>query len=108
MFYSLERQALVKASDKSEEMMINQNIFSSYHFYAPFMEYSSLSIEEALTSENIMIQAFAMFDRRLGKRRIKKLNFSIEDTHPLILDFYKIRCDVEGISLINHETLSKL
>lgn len=49
-----------------------------------------------------------MLDRRLGKRRIKKLNFNIEDTHPLILDFYKIRCDVEGISLINQETLSKL
>ncbi|MFY0741316.1 nonribosomal peptide synthetase [Solibacillus silvestris] len=99
MFYSLERQALVKASDKSEEMMINQNIFSSYHFYAPFMEYSSLSIEEALTSENIMIQAFAMFDRRLGKRRLENLILTSKNTHPLILRFYKIRCDVEGIAV---------
>jgi len=97
MFQSPERQALIKASDKSEEMMIDQNIFSSYHFYEPFMEYSSLSIEEALSSENILIRAFAMFDRRLGKRRLKNLRFTSENTHPLILEFYKIRCDVEGI-----------
>lgn len=99
MFNSPERQALVKASDKSEEMMINQNIFCSYHFYAPFMEYSSLSIDEALSSENIMIQAFAMFDRRLGKRRLKNLGFTSDNTHPLILGFFKIRCDVEEISV---------
>lgn len=99
MLHSLERQALLKASDQSEEIMIHQNIFSSYHFYAPFMEYSSLSIDEALSSENIIIRAFAMFDRRLGKRRLRNLSFKSENTHPLILEFYKIRCDVEGVSL---------
>lgn len=99
MFQSPERQALIKASDQSEEMMISQNIFSSYHFYEPFMEYSLLSIDEALTSDNILIQAFAMFDRRLGKRRVRNLSFKSENTHPLILKFYKIRCDVEGISV---------
>lgn len=97
MFQSPERQALIKASDQSEEMMISQNIFSSHQFYEPFMEYGSLSIEEALSSENILIRAFAMFDRRLGKRRLKDLRLTSENTHPLILEFYKIRCDVEGI-----------
>lgn len=101
MFNSPERKELIIASHNAEEMMINQSIFSSYHFYAPFMEYGSLSIDEALHSENIIIRAYAMLDRRLGKRRLKKLNFTIEDTHSLILDFYKIRCDVEGISIIN-------
>ena len=108
MFNSPERKELLTASDNVEKWMINQNIFNSYHFYGSFMKYSSLTIDEALNSENIIIRAYAMLDRRLGKRRIKKLNFNIEDTHPLILDFYKIRCDVEGISLINQETLSKL
>ena len=100
MFNSPERQELIKASDKSEEMMINQNTFNSYHFYAPFMEYGSLSIDEALHSENVIIRAYALLDRRLGKRRLKKLKFTIGDTHPLILDFFKIRCDVEEISIL--------
>lgn len=99
MFNSNERQELLLASDQAEEMMVNQMIFDSYHFYEPFMRYGSLSIEEALQSENIIIQAYAMLDRRLGKRRLQKLNFSIENTHPLIFDFYKIRCEVEGIRL---------
>lgn len=96
MFNSKERQELGKLSDNAEEMMVNQNMFESYHFYSAFMKYSSLSIEEAMNSENILVRAYAMFDRRLGKRRLKELHL-MEDTHPLIADFYKIRCDVEGI-----------
>jgi hypothetical protein len=97
MFNSKERQKLEKLSDDAEEMMIIQNIFESYHLYSAFMKYSSLSIEGAMNSENIMIRAYAMLDRRLGKRRLKELQL-MEDTHPLIADFYKIRCDVEGIA----------
>ena len=98
MFYSPERQALVQASDVAENRLIDQGIFKSYHLYAPFMKYSSLSIEEALNADNVIVRAYSMLDRRLGKRRLKKLHFP-EDTHPLIIDFYKIRCEVEGILL---------
>lgn len=96
MFNSQDRKELLKASDAAEEMMINQSIFESYHLYEAFLSYGSLSIEEALNSENIIIRAFSMFDRRLGKRRLLKLNFP-QDTHPLIIEFYKLRCEVEGI-----------
>ncbi|WP_099355385.1 SF0329 family protein [Fredinandcohnia onubensis] len=98
MFNSKERQELEKLSDDAEVIMMNQNnTFESYYLYSAFMKYSSLSIEEAINSENILIRAYAMFDRRLGKRRLKELDIT-EHTHPLILDFYKIRCDVEGIT----------
>ena len=99
MFNSPERQALVRASNHAEEMLLTQNVFNAYHFYAPLMEYSSLSIDEALQSEHIIIKAYAMLDRRLGKRRLIKFNFNLQDTHPVILAFYKIRCKVEGISV---------
>ncbi|SOC27565.1 hypothetical protein SAMN05880501_12324 [Ureibacillus xyleni] len=96
MFQSAERQELLKAGDEAEQILTNQNIFESYHLYEPLMTYSSLSIEEAWNSENVMIKAFSMFDRRVGKRRLKQFTLT-QDTHPLIVDFYKIRCDVEGI-----------
>lgn len=98
MFNSKERLELSKASDAAEKMLIDQSIFESYYLYTAFMEYSSLSIEEAMNSENIIIRAFSMLDRRLGKRRLTEIKFT-KDTHPLILDFHKIRCDVEGIKL---------
>jgi len=96
MFNSVEYQELEKLSDDAEKMMMNQNMFESYHLYQAFMRYSTLSIEEAINSENVLIRAYAMLDRRLGKRRLTELDLT-EDTHPLIADFYKIRCDVEGI-----------
>jgi hypothetical protein len=97
MFNSEERKDLTKASEDAEEFLINQNILESYHLYAPLMEYGSMSIDEAMNSKNIIIKAYSMLDRRLGKRRLEKLEFTNE-THPLILDFYKIRCGVEGIT----------
>lgn len=100
MFHSPERQALVQASDVAENRLIDQGIFTGYHLYDPLMQYSSLSIEEAMNAENIIVRAYSMLDRRLGKRRLKKLHFT-EDTHPLIIDFYKIRCEVEGIKSSN-------
>lgn len=97
MFNSEEQQELTKATEDVEEILINQNIFESYHLYAPFMDYGSLSIEEAMDSENIIIKAYSMFDRRLGRRRLERIEFT-NRTHPLIVDFYKIRCGVEGIT----------
>ncbi|GGA90349.1 SF0329 family protein [Ornithinibacillus halotolerans] len=97
MFNSKERQELIKASETAEQIMINQNIFGSYHLYVPFMEYGSLSIEQAMNSDNVIIRAYSMLDRRLGKRRLEKLNFPT-DTHPLIVHFYNLRCDVERIT----------
>ncbi|MFD2442647.1 nonribosomal peptide synthetase [Bacillus sp. CGMCC 1.16607] len=96
-YNSLERKELTKASDDAEEILIKQSIFESYHLFAPFMKYSSLSIEDVLKSENIIIRAFSMLDKRLGKRRLKELNLP-EGTHPLILEFYHIRCSVDGIN----------
>ena len=98
MFHSPERQALVQASDVAENSLIDQGIFKGYHLYNSLMHYSSLSIEEAMNADNVIVRAYSMLDRRLGKRRLKKLRFP-EDTHPLIIDFYKIRCEVEGIAL---------
>jgi hypothetical protein len=97
MFNSEERQELSRASEDAEKFLINQNIFESYHLFAPFMDYGSLSIDEAMNSENIIIKAYSMLDRRLGKRSLEKLEFTNE-THPIIFDFYKIRCGVEGVT----------
>ncbi|WP_026907268.1 SF0329 family protein [Paucisalibacillus globulus] len=103
MFNSVEREELIKASDEVETTLVNQNIFESFHFYESFMKYATLSIEEAMTSENVIIKAYSMFDRRLGKRRIEKLAVN-QEVHSLIRKFYQIRCEVEGIH--EYETVS--
>ncbi|MFS0864337.1 nonribosomal peptide synthetase [Fredinandcohnia sp. 179-A 10B2 NHS] len=98
MMKSTEREDLWKASDDSDDELNRQGLFSTYQLYQSFLGYTSLSIEEALTSENPVIQAFAMFDRRLGKRKLKTLNIT-KNMHPLIDEFYQIRCMVEGLEI---------
>ena len=96
MFQSIEREQLITASNEVEERLIEQNIMESHYFYHSLLDYCSLSIDQALKSENKVVRAFAMFDRRLGKRKLRKLK--IPNNEQLIYEFYKIRCLVENIA----------
>lgn len=64
-----------------------------------FMEvcwgFSNLNIGDTLTSENPIINALAMIDKRLGKRRLKKIN--ITGLHPLALILLNLRLDCEKL-----------
>ena len=94
MFNSPERKALIAASDQAEEELIQTGIWGSWHLYNALLNYPNLSIEQALTSEDPLIRAYALFDRRVGKRRLLAMeNFphSIEDK------FFYIRCEAEGL-----------
>jgi len=44
----------------------------------------------------MLIRAFAMLDSRLGKRRLRTLRLA-NDEHPLVRQFYDLRCEAEGI-----------
>jgi len=50
-----------------------------------------LSIEEALESNNALIQTLAVIDSRVGKRRLKKID--AESLHPLSKRLYKLRLE---------------
>ena len=53
-------------------------------------EYPDLPIGEALKSSNPIIKAFAVIDRRAGKRTINKIEISDSD-HTLVKAFYELR-----------------
>ncbi|MDN4495421.1 SF0329 family protein [Ureibacillus aquaedulcis] len=95
MLNSPERKALIAASDQAEEELVEAGVWGSRHFYQALLNYPNLSIEEALTSENSLIRAFALFDRRVGKRRLLKMEHF---EHPVEGEFFKIRCEVEGLN----------
>ena len=53
--------------------------------------YLDLSIDEALKSDNPLIKALAIVDRRVGKRTLERLE--IDNTeHSLVRTFYELRC----------------
>jgi hypothetical protein len=45
-----------------------------------------------------VLRALAVLDRRLGRRRLRTLEFRT-DEHPLVIGLYRFRCTAEGIRL---------
>ncbi|MBT2279752.1 hypothetical protein J7E51_17590 [Priestia megaterium] len=82
--------------DYTTGILEDKGIFNVDLVYVAFIQYPQLSIDNALNSERVIIKAFALLDKRLGKRKLKNLRYS-SNVHPLILEFYKLRCKVEGI-----------
>lgn len=73
-----------------------RDILPRWWFEDALWDYLSLSIDDAVSSENFLIRALAMTDRRLGKRRLRRLQIRA-DEHPLIHMFYTLRCVAEGV-----------
>ena len=69
---------------------------SRYAFVKAVEEYLDAPIEQSISSEDSIVKALALFDRRIGKRRLLKLVLS-ETEHPLVRQFYKLRCEAEGL-----------
>ena len=82
---------------QAEDVLQKEGVFSRDQFYDGLEEYIKLSIEEALNSDNPIIQAIAMFDRRCGIRRLEALRLP-DTVAKMIKDFYLIRCEAEGIN----------
>jgi hypothetical protein len=57
-------------------------------------DFLNLSINDAVKSANPIIRAFAIIDRRFGKRRLAYFDDSQE--HPLVKMLYRFRCKAEG------------
>ena len=85
------------ASRSYAEVLRRQDIVLSQHeFHQLLWDSLSLSIDDALISDHYLIRAFAMLDSRLGKRRLRALQLG-DDEHPLVRQFYDLRCEAEGI-----------
>ncbi|WP_080844085.1 SF0329 family protein [Cytobacillus gottheilii] len=98
MFESKERAALLDAYEEAEQLVVKKNVMAEYNMYHSLLEYIQLSIDEAIQSQDPVIKAFAMLDRRLGKRRLEKLKEENMQSHPFIQLFFQIRCEAEGLS----------
>jgi hypothetical protein len=96
--YECYPEFMGKFSDGDYSMLVleQRNIFNVDRVYKAFVLFPNLSIDEAVCCNNVIIQALALIDKRLGKRKLRNLRFT-PDTHPIIKKFYTIRCDAEGI-----------
>ena len=88
------------AIDVVDDALQSEGAIGLRDFNAALFDYLNLSIEDILKSDRAIIRAVGMFDRRVGKRRLKVLA-EVEETD-LVRRFFQLRCAFEGISLKPH------
>jgi hypothetical protein len=85
----------VPAEERTPDLAAEKGEFSRYEFFDACWEYLNLSIEDALSSENPIINSFAMLDKRLGKRRLKLIDKNA--LHPMVSKLLEFRLSCENI-----------
>lgn len=74
----------------------NDQGFSQADFYTALEQFLNVSIEDAVVSDNSIVQALAVIDRRVGKRQLLKKQTYFMNSEP-VNALYRFRCQVENI-----------
>ena len=59
--------------------------------------YLKTDIITSLNSDNYLLRVFAYMDRRVGKRMLVKIKDDVEKLPDWVKQFYRIRCEADGI-----------
>ncbi len=88
-------------SSRDHKMMYNKShiegIVNVHSFYWSFYYYQNHSISESLCSEDALVRLFAILDKRVGKRTLKRLETDLSIQPQWLQVFYKLRLETEGI-----------
>ena len=82
--------------EEVQSVMRKAQIHSPVDFGNAMRLYLTIPVTVALSSDDPLIQAFAIVDRRIGKRTFAKLDLS-DCKHALVKAFYKLRRDSQQI-----------
>ena len=108
-YESIERRKIEKIQWTKEESyelfkiaqnkLWNEEIYTTDIFFIGMKAYLSMSIDDALKSEQWMIRLFAILDKRCGKRRLIKMKDEIKSYPTKLKELYYIRLKEEGIEM---------
>ena len=77
----------------AKEMIAAQGALCKSNFYAEANLFLSESIENSLESKDILLNIFALLDRRVGKKRLLNMSEKMKLKHPMVQFFYHLRCN---------------
>ena len=80
-----------------ENTALSLGVFDQRCFYEAFSIFDNQSIEESLDSDNLIVRIMAILDRRVGKRRLKKIGETIDEEDTVFKEFFAIRANAEKI-----------
>lgn len=85
---------------KAWDEAVNRGGFDNHSFYNAFDEFDNQSIEDSLQSQNVLVRIFAVLDRRVGERRLKKLSEMWENEPECLRYFLNLRMEAERIPML--------
>ena len=80
-----------KISQYAKELLSAQSSLSKSNFIVVANQFLSSSIEENLESHDILLNIFALVDRRVGKKRMLNMAEKMKLKHPIVQYFYELR-----------------
>ncbi len=90
-----ERLEVIAKSRKravcAKEIFAAQTALSKSDFYSAANAFLSGSIDDSLESKDIILNVFALIDRRVGKKRLLSLEDKMKLKHPIVQYFYELR-----------------
>ena len=90
-----ERLAVIarsrKLSELAKQLWTAQGVLSKSDFQGVAGKFLAISIEEALESDDILLNVLALIDRRVGKKRLLKMKDVMKLKHPIVQYFYQLR-----------------
>jgi hypothetical protein len=81
-----------KISAYAKEILAAQAVLFKSDFLTVANSFLSASIEESLECNDILLNIFALVDRRVGKKRLLSMSEKMKLKHPIVQYFYKLRC----------------
>ncbi|MEC0264759.1 hypothetical protein [Paenibacillus anseongense] len=80
-----------KISDYAKELFSAQSTLSKSNFNVIATKFLSISIEESLESNDILLNILALVDRRVGKKRMMNMTDKMKLKHPIVQYFFELR-----------------
>ncbi|MDR6551843.1 hypothetical protein [Paenibacillus qinlingensis] len=80
-----------KISEYAKELLSAQSSLSKSNFVVIANKFLSISIEESLESNDILLNILALVDRRVGKKRILNMSEKMQLKHPIVQYFFELR-----------------
>ncbi len=80
-----------KISEYAKELLSTQSELSKSNFNVVANKFLSISIEESIESNDILLNILALVDRRVGKKRLLNMTEKMKLKHPIVQYFYQLR-----------------
>jgi hypothetical protein len=80
-----------KVSEHAKELLSAQSTLSKSNFNEVANKFLSISIDESLESNHILLNILALVDRRVGKKRLLNMSEKMKMKHPVVKYFYELR-----------------